>query len=1050
MANRGRNLMLLAVLCLGSVLGLPSCASPVALNSLLQAAPTGEVYTQLLDMSIQTPSCSVIGNTTGGTCILTVDTSNMTYSNDPKSWALSQPGDSVHFNINLANPQSLTFNIDVSTQVKHGRVNSPVSILVNDYILVSKYAYAEENFHPVAWKIPASLLKNGDNKVTFILDKKATNWYFIRSVTLSSFDEAQRIVAEGHDNETPGTLTTPLYVQFGLTNVVTGNDSTQKPNNEIWTRAYSRYPPFPNPDNPNEWLPNEDIVPGPTMVFQPNDILTVDFNNFLNEARSPWLKNYVNAIQSGNPDDIEEHVPHEINIPHNANNTNLHTHGLHVDPRRDNVTLQIIPQDHDLYNGYMPELLGDIPNALGTQIPGNQPGNGNWWTWRYQYKIPKDHLPGTHWYHAHKHGSTSTHVENGMAGSFVVQPFDKAATFSPGLWNDDPAETHDRVLVLQEIGNYGVQQGKGDGMTVPSGFSNQGSAETPDITINGIHKPTLQLVEDQIERWRFINAGANHRNASYIWLGKKESGADTWTAAVPEDGSVSENTPQMYLVALDGITLNKPVLITAKEPLLMSAGNRADVMVRIPAGTSTDSYAIFKNYPKTKSDDPTDTTLIQAPADLNVDAFDLKTNYLGNKLTWIPYKKGKIKTKSMVPLLYAKANGNAIDIDLRSPGKAEILNKVGWQPSTNDGGGLVDNQLLFYVNMVKGTPKNGSEFDPIPNDLSTIDLSPYSPTGSGKALYGENNDKKIVRGIIPGYASPIKDSQINMLPQPMNFDFAMAVFNYQPTDSANVVTTMKQFSLNGRQFELDDFVGNPAANDIIQKPIPGTVTFKNGERLGSYEYSGGSSNWTNQISGLDNKAYWTNPGYFVPVKYDSDTSAYTYDYDNPTGKPTLEIVTGLDQDSQPTNRKAQEWLLINNSSIFHPFHIHINPFFVTEIGQLNYDATNGWRIHYIEKDFQEDGSIANTKKSSGYMVNKTDESVVDYTVGNWWDVIMIPPKGYVKLKTWINVPWQNLESSKIEENTNNSGTWVFHCHILRHEDRGMMMIVKTKPDKKTN
>jgi hypothetical protein len=29
--------------------------------------------------------------------------------------------------------------------------------------------------------------------------------------------------------------------------------------------------------------------------------------------------------------------------------------------------------------------------------------------------------PGTHWYHAHKHGSTAINVYNGMAGVFVIE-----------------------------------------------------------------------------------------------------------------------------------------------------------------------------------------------------------------------------------------------------------------------------------------------------------------------------------------------------------------------------------------------------------------------------------------------------------------------------------------------------------------------------------------------------------------------------------------------------------------------------------------------------
>lgn len=269
-------------------------------------------------------------------------------------------------------------------------------------------------------------------------------------------------------------------------------------------------PHQPDPENSEKWLPNEDLVPGPTYVFKPDDMLNVNFINSLNKARSKWLAEYEGTI-SGNPDDIQEHIDHEINIPHNADNTNLHMHGLHVDPIRDNVVLLIIPKD-DSVSGYDPELQLTIPNAPGNKVLGRDgpTGNGKYWTWKYSYKIPKDHLPGTHWFHAHKHGSTSTHVENGMAGTFVVRPIDDDNTFAPGLWNDDPDKSNERVMVLQEIANYGIQQGNAAGKdsvsVVPAG--------TPDITINGMHQPTLQLTKGQVERWRTVNAGANHRTSS--------------------------------------------------------------------------------------------------------------------------------------------------------------------------------------------------------------------------------------------------------------------------------------------------------------------------------------------------------------------------------------------------------------------------------------------------------------------------------------------------------------------------------------------------------
>ena len=72
-------------------------------------------------------------------------------------------------------------------------------------------------------------------------------------------------------------------------------------------------------------------------------------------------------------------------------------------------------------------------------------------------------------------------------------------------------------------------------------------------------------------------------------------------------------------------------------------------------------------------------------------------------------------------------------------------------------------------------------------------------------------------------------------------------------------------------------------------------------------------------------------------------------------------------------------------------------------------------------------------------------NTMSWVVNNWLDTIVIPPHGYVKFRYWMNVPQQNDSGSIIEENVNRFGNWVYHCHILRHEDRGMMMIVGTQP-----
>ena len=39
--------------------------------------------------------------------------------------------------------------------------------------------------------------------------------------------------------------------------------------------------------------------------------------------------------------------------------------------------------------------------------------------------------PGTHWYHAHKHGSTAINVGNGMTGVFIIEgQYDTISTSS--------------------------------------------------------------------------------------------------------------------------------------------------------------------------------------------------------------------------------------------------------------------------------------------------------------------------------------------------------------------------------------------------------------------------------------------------------------------------------------------------------------------------------------------------------------------------------------------------------------------------------------------
>ena len=84
----------------------------------------------------------------------------------------------------------------------------------------------------------------------------------------------------------------------------------------------------------------------------------------------------------------------EINLVNNLNeSTNLHFHGLHVSPGNtsDNIFLNV------------------------------EPGK----TLHYVLDIPKDHDPGTNWYHSHLHMLSYGQVSAGLSGLFIIEGLEK-------------------------------------------------------------------------------------------------------------------------------------------------------------------------------------------------------------------------------------------------------------------------------------------------------------------------------------------------------------------------------------------------------------------------------------------------------------------------------------------------------------------------------------------------------------------------------------------------------------------------------------------------
>jgi FtsP/CotA-like multicopper oxidase with cupredoxin domain len=101
---------------------------------------------------------------------------------------------------------------------------------------------------------------------------------------------------------------------------------------------------------------------------------------------------------------------------------------------------------------------------------------------------------------------------------------------------------------------------------------------------------------------------------------------------------------------------------------------------------------------------------------------------------------------------------------------------------------------------------------------------------------------------------------------------------------------------------------------------------------------------------------------------------------------------------------TEDWILENHTTVLHPFHIHVNPFQVT-------------RIESPTKD----------------------KPTTIYSPANpiWQDVINIPA-GVINSDNTLVPGVVHIRHRFVDF----TGTYVLHCHILAHEDRGMMELVR--------
>lgn len=300
-------------------------------------------------------------------------------------------------------------------------------------------------------------------------------------------------------------------------------------------------------------------APGPTLHLDKasgpgkNDGTNLKFTlyNALDPQADP------HACDELKRNDPKPQGPFQPNTPpncfHGDNSTNFHFHGSHVSPQehQDFVGLELLP-----FGATKPE---HAVHTRGELAIGKYSYNFD----RLRYTQPE----GSHWYHAHKHGSTALQVLNGLVGTALIfGEFDRELealfTSQGGL--------PDRLLVVQQLQER------------PSGLGAK-VAGAPLPLINGQADPIVRMKPGQIQRWRFV--GATMQASAQLDIGFRSKGEQPEVRQIAMDGV--QFAPENYecqpiFRGPDCLEGTEDDSFTDLNSFTLPPGNRIDILIKAP------------------------------------------------------------------------------------------------------------------------------------------------------------------------------------------------------------------------------------------------------------------------------------------------------------------------------------------------------------------------------------------------------------------------------------------------------------------------------------
>jgi len=155
--------------------------------------------------------------------------------------------------------------------------------------------------------------------------------------------------------------------------------------------------------------------------------------------------------------------------------------------------------------------------------------------------------PGTHWYHAHKHGSTSIDVSNGFIGALIIEgQYDDEINQVYKAYGPEWTRTQP-VLVINQFG------------TSPNLKGGASQDKGPDFSVNGRTDPIISMKPGEVQMWRILNA-SGRAGAQFL---------------APPQGL------HWKILARDGVQFyTDNYSSSTDQPFLLASGNRIDLLVQ--------------------------------------------------------------------------------------------------------------------------------------------------------------------------------------------------------------------------------------------------------------------------------------------------------------------------------------------------------------------------------------------------------------------------------------------------------------------------------------